>query len=100
MFDGVWACASLLHVEKNDIDDVFRRIVSSLVSGGIFNSSFKYGDKEIVRNGRLFSNYNEESFTALIANHPALMIVKMWQTTDIRKKRRNRRTSIGKGIPL
>lgn len=29
-FDGVWACASLLHVSKNEIDDVIERISNSL----------------------------------------------------------------------
>ena len=88
-FDGVWACASLLHVPKSSIDDVIERIIRSLKNKGIFYSSFKYGEDEIFRNGRLFSNYTETTFSELIGKHPKLKIIKMWQTVDVRKDRPN-----------
>jgi len=87
MFDGVWACASLLHVPLTRIDDVLTRIIRSLVKGGIIYSSFKYGEQEIFKNGRIFSSYTEKTFMALISRHPGLSIVKIWQTTDIQLNR-------------
>jgi SAM-dependent methyltransferase len=87
VFDGVWACASLLHIPKTQIDDVFSRIVRSLVNGGIFYSSFKYGDVEAFRNGRLFSNYTVANFRDLVARHSELSIVKIWKTPDVRPGR-------------
>ena len=33
-FDGVWACASLLHVPKCEMEDVLHRVVTALKPGG------------------------------------------------------------------
>ena len=88
-FDGVWACASLLHVSKNEIDDVIERIVKSLKAKGIFYASFKYGDGELVRDGRLFNSYNEETLKSLIDMHKNLKSLRIWKTQDVRPGREN-----------
>lgn len=88
-FDGVWACASLLHVSKNEIDDVIERIANSLKLNGNFYASFKYGDGEIVRDGRLFNSYNEESLKNLIGMQKNLEVLKIWKTQDVRPDREN-----------
>lgn len=86
-FDGIWACASLLHVPKNKITDVFLKLSKSLKKSGILYVSFKYGDKERVDDGRLFNDQNEDSFTSLINNLSDLTIVEMWKTADLRPNR-------------
>ncbi len=43
-FDGIWACASLLHVEKENLSDVFFRLYRALRKDGVLYCSFKYGD--------------------------------------------------------
>ncbi|WDU82376.1 class I SAM-dependent methyltransferase [Caloramator sp. Dgby_cultured_2] len=35
-FDGVWACASLLHARRSEMDDIFKRIYKALRKDGIF----------------------------------------------------------------
>ncbi|MFS8045754.1 class I SAM-dependent methyltransferase [Rhizobium sp. BR 314] len=45
-FDGIWAEASLLHVPRSTLPDVFRRILQALKTGGIFHASFKAGEAE------------------------------------------------------
>ncbi|MGO7541723.1 class I SAM-dependent methyltransferase [Rhizobium ruizarguesonis] len=45
-FDGVWAHASLLHVPRPELPDVFTRIRRALRTGGIIHASFKAGDAE------------------------------------------------------
>ncbi|MBY4606351.1 class I SAM-dependent methyltransferase [Rhizobium sp. 9T] len=45
-FDGVWAHASLLHVPRSELADVFARIRGALRTGGIFHASFKAGEAE------------------------------------------------------
>lgn len=42
-YDGIWAFASLLHVAKQDLPDVFRKLRQSLKPGGWLFASFKYG---------------------------------------------------------
>jgi SAM-dependent methyltransferase len=50
-FDGVWACASLLHVPRAELDGVLARLARALVPGGAAFLSFKYGDGEGERDG-------------------------------------------------
>ncbi len=88
-FDGVWACASLLHVSRDEIYIVIQRIANSLKSEGIFYASFKYGDGEIIRDGRLFNSYNEVTLKSLIENHKDLTIIKVWKTQDVRQDRKD-----------
>ena len=65
-FDGIWACASLLHVSQNEMQSVLAKIKKALVQNGVLYASFKYGDGEIERNDRVFTNYTEDSVKSLL----------------------------------
>lgn len=54
-YDGIWACASILHVEKEHLSDVMKRMAIATKKGGVIYTSFKYGDFEGVRDGRFFT---------------------------------------------
>jgi len=88
-FDGIWACASLLHVPRSKIDFVLKKIYLALKKGGVFYSSYKYGNKEEIRNGRFFNNYDELSFNELLKKHPYFALLEMKVTYDVRKGREN-----------
>ena len=45
-YDGVWACASLLHVPAATLPDILARVHRALRPGGIFVASFKAGSGE------------------------------------------------------
>ncbi len=40
VYDGVWACASLLHCARNRLPDVLKRIHAALRRGGVCYISF------------------------------------------------------------
>ena len=65
-FDGIWACASLLHVSQNEMQSVVAKIKKALVQNGVLYASFKYGEGEIERNDRVFTNYTEDSVKSLL----------------------------------
>lgn len=88
-FDGIWACASLVHVQKKEIDGVIGKLNKGLKKGGTFYLSFKYGEKEEIRKGRFFSDYTETSFNTLIGNNPTLETLKTWVSRDVRPGRKN-----------
>ncbi len=83
-FDGVWACASLLHIPKQGLPMVLERFSLALRSGGVAYASFKYGEDEVVRDGRLFSDYSEDGLLRLLDTCPELEPVELWRTTDLR----------------
>jgi SAM-dependent methyltransferase len=43
-YDGVWASASLLHVRREDLPTVVRRVADVTCAGGVFHLSLKEGD--------------------------------------------------------
>lgn len=85
-FDGIWACASLLHFNKTKLISVIEKIIEYIRKSGIIYTSFKYGDFEGVRNGRYFSDFTEKSFSTLVLKSK-IQIIKMWTTNDRRPDR-------------
>jgi 2-polyprenyl-3-methyl-5-hydroxy-6-metoxy-1,4-benzoquinol methylase len=86
-YDGIWCCASLLHVPKAELPQVFLKLQNALKPNGVLYVSFKYGTQERVHNGREFTDLNESALTALINSHTKLKILKQWQTVDQRPER-------------
>lgn len=90
-FDGVWACASLLHVKKADMPSVLRRVSASLKPGGVLYASFKYGSEERVVNGRFFNDYTETDLDVLLPSENRLALLEYWITEDVRPDRSGER---------
>jgi SAM-dependent methyltransferase len=66
-FDGVWACASLLHVPQKELADVVMRLVDALKPGGVLFICMKEGAGErLASDGRLFTDWNEAAARALL----------------------------------
>jgi cyclopropane fatty-acyl-phospholipid synthase-like methyltransferase len=86
-YDGIWACASILHMEKDKLPEVFTKMINALKADGIIYMSFKYGDFEGVKNGRYFTYLTEESFKDLLKNIPQISVEKIWITGDVRIER-------------
>lgn len=86
-FDGIWACASLLHLPYGEIAPVLRKLANNLVPDGFFYLSFKYGDYEGIRNGRYFTDMTEKRFAAILQEVPGLVLAEQFITTDVRPGR-------------
>ena len=62
-YDGVWASSSLLHVKKQELLGILKKIRTSLKDDGILYTSFKDGDKEETKSdGRFFTYMGRDSF--------------------------------------
>ena len=90
-YGGIWACSSILHLPKNELLLVIRKMCNALKDTGVIYTSFKYGDFEGVRNGRYFTDLNEDSFKEFIAGIPELTIEDHWITGDVRPGRGDER---------
>ncbi len=86
-FDGIWACASLLHVPAAELPDVMQRLCAALKPGGILYASFKYGSGEREHHGRRFTDLDEPGLAALLRQVPGLEPVETWTTGDLRPGR-------------
>ncbi len=88
-YDGIWACASILHLPKKELKDVFLKMINALENGGYIYTSFKYGEFEGERNGRYYTDFTETTFRDFVANITSISIKDMWITSDVRIGRDN-----------
>ena len=86
-YDGIWACASILHLPKKELKIVMKKMSTALKSGGILYCSFKYGTFEGLRRGRYFTDFTEETFQEFMKNMGLLEIEEQWVTSDVRSGR-------------
>lgn len=86
-YDGIWCCASLLHVPGDELPGVMQRLATALKPGGVWYVSFKYGTGEREKEGRRFTDLDEAGLTALAAALADIDITRIWQTLDKRPDR-------------
>lgn len=111
-YDGIWCCASLLHVSEAELPGVMTKLAMALKHGGVGYLSFKHGRGEREKDGRRFTDMDRAGLQKLVEriNTPggdpltknmteikseagseditvkrfALEIDKIWQTGDVR----------------
>lgn len=86
-YDGIWACSSILHLDKRALKDVLKKMAAALKTDGIVYTSFKYGDFEGERNGRYFTDFTPETFGEYMQEVPELQMEEYWITSDVRTGR-------------
>ncbi|MEA1974439.1 MAG: class I SAM-dependent methyltransferase [Bacillota bacterium] len=86
-FDGIWACASLLHVKKENIKNIIFKYISFLNIEGIFFISFKDRDTDFSKDGRDFTCFSKYSLENLLKQFDNIKILEFVETTDVRDNR-------------
>ena len=90
-YDGIWACASIVHVKREELPEIICKMGLAAKAKGIIYLSFKYGDFEGERNGRYFTDMTEESVAELLVDFPEFRVEKQWITGDVRAGRGDER---------
>lgn len=83
-YDGIWACASLLHCERNRLDEVLDKILNALKVNGICYMSFKYGAGDRYIDGRQFTDMDELQTQSLLRKFNNVLLLQQWITVDKR----------------
>ena len=86
-YDGIWACASILHLPKKQLREVLENMYAALKSEGWIYTSFKHGKFEGERNGRYFTDFTTDTFKEFIHDMHGLKIEEHWITGDARPGR-------------
>ena len=88
-FNGIWACASLLHIDKKLTESVFNILCNALRDDGVLYASYKYGKGTSILEDRYYNNYDETSFAEVIDNINNFEILTNWITKDLRPDRQD-----------
>lgn len=83
-YNGIWACASLLHVRRVNLPSILTRLSEGLISGGVLYSSFKYGNNERLNGERYFNDINEHVLKAYVDTVPDISVMQTWVTGNRR----------------
>ena len=86
-YDGIWACASLLHCDRDCLPEVMGRIFKALKPNGVCYMSFKYGDTDRKKDERSFTDLNEQQAHDLLKQIDQALLLQQWITIDKRPDR-------------
>lgn len=68
-YDGIWACASLVHVENGKLLDILNKIRNALKKDGVIYICLKLGTGEEIDNqGRYYAYVTKEEFMGMLNN--------------------------------
>lgn len=82
-YDGVWANASLLHLQKREVEDFINRLSKVLSEEGVLYISLKEGmDEGVDEEGRYFNGLTIEDISLLLSRYQNYSIVENWISED------------------
>ncbi|MDD4743824.1 MAG: class I SAM-dependent methyltransferase [Eubacteriales bacterium] len=86
-FDGIWACASLIHVSREHLPDILRKYVAMLHPGGVFFMSFKLRPSDYCAHGRSFTCFTQSQLDTLLRQADGFAEIEYIETMDVRPGR-------------
>lgn len=90
-FDGIWAMASLLHFNRQELLDVLNKnLIPALKPEGILYCCFQEGEEERISKGRYFMDYVQEDLRSLLSQFDNLTILDIWLQEDNTPDRKGR----------
>ncbi|MDO4444738.1 MAG: methyltransferase domain-containing protein [Bacillota bacterium] len=84
VFDGIWACAALVHLTDDEMREIMKKLIQALKADGILYFSVHKGDRDGIYNGRYFRDYTRKELSDLMEEFPELELINMWTTQDAR----------------
>ncbi|MFZ4550199.1 MAG: class I SAM-dependent methyltransferase [Aquabacterium sp.] len=86
-FDGIWACASLLHLPKVEMPATLTRLRNALRSNGVLFLSMQEGHgSSVEEDGRFYARYSNQELRELVVAS-GLNLIDQWITADSLKGR-------------
>lgn len=85
VYDGIWACASLLHLTSGDRRRAFELAHDALKADGVLYCSFKHGTFEGYRRGRWYCDMDEQTLASEIDG--LFVVSRIWTSADVRHGR-------------
>jgi superfamily II DNA or RNA helicase/SAM-dependent methyltransferase/SOS-response transcriptional repressor LexA len=86
-YDGIWACASLLHLPEQEVSSALQQLWRALKPDGLLYVSFKTGESERNDNGRQFTDATQTRLQHWLAGLLDIESVDFWTTQDQRPNR-------------
>ena len=66
VYDGIWACSSILHVEKDHLLDILIKMINALKVNGVIYTSFKIGTGYEIKEGKYYNYLTKNEMIELL----------------------------------
>lgn len=66
-YDGIWACSSILHVEKENLMPVLIKMIEALKNNGVIYTSFKIGTGYEIKENKYYNFLSKEEMNKLLS---------------------------------
>ena len=68
IYDGIWACSSIVHVEKEKLPNILNKMIKALNQNGVIFVSFKKGTGYEIKEGKYYNFLVKEEFEKILEN--------------------------------
>lgn len=86
-YDGIWACASLLHIPRERLAAAITKYSAMLKPGGCFFMSFKNREQDYKKDGRIFTCFTPPSLEQYLNDLNLFNKIDIYETEDVRPDR-------------
>lgn len=66
IYDGIWACSSILHIEKENLSSILTKMINALKINGVIYTSFKIGEGYEVKEGKYYNYLTKEEMEFIL----------------------------------
>jgi cyclopropane fatty-acyl-phospholipid synthase-like methyltransferase len=83
-FDAIWACASLLHVQKNKLSEIIEKLIQATRDNAVIYICFKIGNSERIEDGVFYADYSQDEMLNFLLKYEELRLLEVWVSNDVR----------------
>lgn len=83
LYDGIWACASIIHIPTEELLKVLKKMSDALKTSGCIYTCFKNGVGSEIIDGRFFNYLTEENFINILNNYPELELIDVYRSNSV-----------------
>ena len=86
-YDAIWACSSILHVEKEDLAGVLNKMIKALKENGIMYISFKKGTGHEIKDGKYYHYITKEKMEEILNKvNKKVKVIRYFETLPSTKR--------------
>lgn len=68
IYDGIWACSSILHVDKEELPIILEKMIIALKESGVIFTAFKKGNGYEIKDGKYYNHITREELEVILSN--------------------------------
>lgn len=86
-YDAIWACSSILHVQKEELAGVLDKMIKALKENGVMYISFKKGRGHEIKDGKYYHYITKEKMEKILDKvNTKVKVIRYFETLPSTKR--------------